>query len=125
MVRVIQETFIERPPAQEGLSPTIFNNSKNLASSSQELRPLTLPKQQGKVSEMKRETQNAAIPSHHFQSRRGMLNHTGGYYSHNGMMDYQGIPISELNVGNFPDSMEFQSWKSRLWDCGVSENGRS
>ena len=26
----------ERPPAQEGLSSTIFNNSKNLASSSQE-----------------------------------------------------------------------------------------
>ena len=29
----------ERPLAQEGLSSTIFNNSKNLASSSQELSP--------------------------------------------------------------------------------------
>ena len=29
----------ERPPAQEGLSHTIFYNSKNLASSSQDLRP--------------------------------------------------------------------------------------
>ena len=31
----------KRPPAQEGLSTTFFNNSKNLASSSQELRPGT------------------------------------------------------------------------------------
>ena len=29
----------ERPPAQEGLSSTILNNSKNVASSSQGLRP--------------------------------------------------------------------------------------
>ena len=29
----------ERPPAQEGLSFTILNHSKNLASSSQGLRP--------------------------------------------------------------------------------------
>ena len=31
--------FVERPLAQEGLSSTILNNSKNLASSSQGLRP--------------------------------------------------------------------------------------
>ena len=31
----------ERPPARDVLSSTIFNNSKNLASSSQELRPDT------------------------------------------------------------------------------------
>ena len=29
----------ERPPAQEGQFSTIFNNSKNLASSSQDMRP--------------------------------------------------------------------------------------
>ena len=40
-----------------------------------------------------------------------MLNHTGGAYSHSGMMDYPRIPIAELNLGKFPDSMEFQSWK--------------
>ena len=27
------------------------------------------------------------------------------------MMDYPRIPISEWNLGKFPDSMEFQSWK--------------
>ena len=37
----ITGNVLERPPAQEGLSSTIFNNSKNLASSSQGLRPET------------------------------------------------------------------------------------
>ena len=41
IVRVLQEAFLNEPPAQAGLSSTIFNNSKNLASS-QELRPDTI-----------------------------------------------------------------------------------
>ena len=40
-----------------------------------------------------------------------MLNHTGGTYSHSGIIDYPRFPISELHLGKFPDSMEFQSWK--------------
>ena len=40
-----------------------------------------------------------------------MLNHTGGIYSHNVMMDYPRIPITERNLGTFSGSMEFQSWK--------------
>ena len=40
-----------------------------------------------------------------------MLKHTGGTYSHGGMMDYPRISFSEVNLGRFPDSMEFQSWK--------------
>ena len=40
-----------------------------------------------------------------------MLNQTGGTYSHNGMMDYPRALIAEWNLGNFFDSMEFQSWK--------------
>ena len=40
-----------------------------------------------------------------------MLNHTGGTYSHSGVMDYPRFQISEMHLGNFPDSMEFQSWK--------------
>ena len=61
---------------------------------------------------MKRESLNKSIPSPHFQSRRWMLNHTGGTYSHNGMMmDYPRIPKAELNLGKFSESMEFQSWK--------------
>ena len=61
---------------------------------------------------MNKKSLNTSIPSLHFQSRSGMLNHTGGTYSHSGMMDYPRIPLSELNLGKkFPDSMEFQSWK--------------
>ena len=60
---------------------------------------------------MKRESLNTSVPSHHFQSRSGMLNHSGGTYSHSGMMDYQRVPISEWNLGNVRDSMEFQRWK--------------
>ena len=60
---------------------------------------------------MKRESLNTSIQSLHFQSRSGMLNHTGGTYSHGGMMEYPRIPITEWNLGKFPDSMEFQSWK--------------
>ena len=67
---------------------------------------MILPKQQGKENRW-----NTSIPSTHFQSRSGMLNHDGGTYSHSGMMDYPRILFSELNLGKFPDSMEFQSWK--------------
>ena len=36
---------------------------------------------------------------------------TGGIYSHNGVMDYPRYPISEMHLGKFPDSLEFQSWR--------------
>ena len=106
----IAGNVFERPPAQEGLCSTIFNNSKNLASSSQELRPDTLETAR-KNSEMKRESLNTSIPSPHLHSRSGMLNHTGGTYSHSGMMDYRRILVTEWNLVKFPDSMEFQRWK--------------
>ena len=68
----------ERPPTQEGQSFTIFKNSKNLASSSQELgHDITETARR----EMKRESLNTPTQSPHFQSRSGMLNHTGGTYS--------------------------------------------
>ena len=60
---------------------------------------------------MKKESTDTSIQSPHFQSRSGMLNHTGGTYSHSGMMDYPSVPITEWNLGTFPDSLEFQSWK--------------
>ena len=41
----------------------------------------------------------------------GISRHTGGTYSHGGMMEYPRFPISELHLANFPDSMEFESWK--------------
>ena len=82
--RVIQKTctgikgnVFGRPLAQEGLSSTIFNNSKNLASSSQGLRPDTTETARKRDGEMKRESLNTSIPSPHFQSRSCMLNHIG------------------------------------------------
>ena len=59
---------------------------------------------------MKRESLNTSIQSPHFQSRSGMLNHTGGTYSH-GVRDYPRFPPTEWHLGKNPDSMEFQSWK--------------
>ena len=54
---------------------------------------------------------NTSIQPPHFQSRSGMLNHTGGTCPHSGMMDYPRFPFTEWNLGKIPDSMEFQSWK--------------
>ena len=59
---------------------------------------------------MQRESLNTSVPSPRFQSRRGMLNHTGGTYSHKGMMDYPRIPVTEWNLVNFL-TVEFRSWK--------------
>ena len=52
---VITGHVFERPPAQGGPPSTIFNNSKNLTSSSQELRPDTTETARRRESEMKRE----------------------------------------------------------------------
>ena len=41
----------------------------------------------------------------------GISRHTGGTYSHGGVMEYPRFPISELHLAKFPDSMEFESWK--------------
>ena len=54
------------------------------------------------------------MPVPRFQSGGGLLNHTGGTYSHGGMIDYTRFPISELHQGKFHDSMEFQSWKANF-----------
>ena len=40
-----------------------------------------------------------------------MWNHTGGTYSYNDMVEEPRFHISEMHLGKFPDSMEFQSWK--------------
>ena len=77
--------FFERSPAREGRPSTFFNNSKNLASSSQELRLDTSETARRRESEMKTESLNTSIPLRHFQSGSAMLNHTGGTCSHNGV----------------------------------------
>ena len=99
--------FFERLPAQADDPP---HSSKNWASSSQELRLDITGTTKRSESEMRREPLNTSIPSPHFQSGCGMLNHTGGTYSHSGMIDCPRFPISELHLGKFLDAMEFQSW---------------
>ena len=108
-----RKRFFKRPPAHEGLSSTIFNNSiKESASSCQELRPDITGTTRRRESEMNKKSLNTSIPSLHFQSRCGMLSHTGGTYFHSGKMNYPRFPLSEWNLGKkFPDSMVFQSWK--------------
>ena len=96
----------ERPLVQEGLPSTVFHNSKNTASSSQDLRPGI---SETARRDMKRESVNTPAQSPHFQSRSGMLHHTGGTDSHSGMMDYPRFLITEWNLGTFSDSMEFQN----------------
>ena len=85
----------ERLPAREGQTSTLFNNSKNSASSSQEVR-VDIP---GNTKA------NSSILVPRFQSGGG------GTFSHSGMIDHTCFPISELHLGRFVDSAEFHSWK--------------
>ena len=111
ILREHQETFLNDYLPKKDYHSAIFNNSENLASSSQGLRPDTTETAGKRDGEMKRESLNTSVLSPHFQSRSGMLNHIGGIYSHHGMMDYPRIPVMEWNLGKFPDPVEFQSWK--------------
>ena len=63
---------------------------------------------------MKRESLSTWIQSPHFQSRSGMLNHTGGTYSSQWYEDYPRIPITELNLRKFPDSYGISKLESQL-----------
>ena len=101
----------ERLPAGEGLPSALFENSKNLASSSHELRPDITGNTMVPERDMKREQQNSSISVPRFQSGGRKLKHTGGTFSHGGMIEHTRFPISEMHLGKFPDSMEFQSWK--------------
>ena len=101
----------ERLPAREGRTSTLFNNSKNWASSAQEFRPNTPGRTKRLESEMRREPLNTSIPVPRFQCGGGLIKQTGGTYSHGGMIDYPRFPISKLHLGKFPDSLKFQCWK--------------
>ena len=48
---------------------------------------------------MERESLNTPIQSPHFQSRSGMLNHTGGPCSYGGMVDSPRIPYYGIASG--------------------------
>ena len=88
--------------------------SKILASSSQELGPDSTDTVRKRESGMKRESLNTPIQSLLVQSRSGMLNHTGGTYSHNCTVDDPRVSIAELNLGKFLDPLEFESWKLKF-----------
>ena len=65
-------------------------------------------------SEMRREPKKSSILVPRFRSGGGKLNHNGGTYSHGGIIDYTRRPISEVHLGIFLHSMEFQSWKVKF-----------
>ena len=87
ILRVLQEEFFESLPIRDGPSSALFENSRNLASSSRRYRPdiagNTLEHERG----VRWEPQSSSIPAPQFQTGSGILNHTGGTHSHIGMMD--------------------------------------
>ena len=115
----------ERLPAREGPPSALFENSKNLASSSRRLRPEITGNTRIPEKEMRREPQNSSLPVPRFQSGGGMLHHTGGTYYHGGMTDYQRFPISKMHLGKFPVSVEFQCWTISFRTEVLSPNSRS
>ena len=62
---------------------------------------------------VRRVLQSSTVPTPRFTRGVATLpfSHTGGTCPHNGMMDYPRFPTSEVHLGKFPDSLEFQSWK--------------
>ena len=62
--------------------------------------------------EMRREPQISSISVPRFRRGGGILNHTGGAYSHSGMIDYPRFPIRELHQGTCPETVEFEAAKS-------------
>ena len=107
---VLQETLlIDFLPEKD--EPTIFNDSKNLASSSLKLGRDAEGNIKRPEIEMRREPQNSSIPPRRFQRGAAVYDHTGGTYSHSCVIDFPRFPISELHLGKLPDPAEFQSWK--------------
>ena len=121
----ISGNVFERLPAREGPPSALFENSKNLASSSRRLRPEITGNTRIPEKEMRREPQNSSLPVPRFQSGGGMLHRTGGTYYPGGMTDYQRFPISKMHQGKFPVSVEFQCWTISFRTEVLSPNSRS
>ena len=108
--------FFECLLAREGPPSSLFNNSRNLTSSSRGLRLDITGKTTVPERETRREPQNSSILVPRFQSGAGFVDHTGGTCSHNGMTDYPRFLFSELHLGKFPDSLEFQKQDNQRQD---------
>ena len=61
--------------------------SMNLASSSRRVRPDTTGNTMRLEKDLRREPQDSSIPVPRFQRGAGVYDHTGGIYSHNGVVD--------------------------------------
>ena len=94
---MLQETFLT------------LENSRNLASSCQELGHDITGNTVEREREVRREPQNSSTPAPRFQSGSGILNHSGETYSRNGMIEHPRFPISENASLKFPNSIEVQS----------------
>ena len=99
----------ERLLAQDGQTSTIFDNSQNLAYPSVKFGPALEGTTKRPKKEMRRESQSSSIPVPRFRRGAAAYDHYGGTYSHSIVVDYPRLPMSELHLGKFPDSMELQS----------------
>ena len=76
-----------------------------------EMGPESSDKNLGSRRDVTRKPQDSSKVVPCFQRGADLTDHTGGTYSHDGVIDYPRFPISEMHLGTFPHSMEFQSWK--------------
>ena len=77
---VLQETSLNDYLLEKD-EPLLSENSKNLATSSHELRPDILRNTKRSEREMRREPQNSSILAPRFQRGAGVYDHTGATYS--------------------------------------------
>ena len=94
----------ERLRARERRTSTVFDDSKILASSSCGFGPGHTGNVLEHGREVRREPLSSSIFVPGFRRGAGVYDHTGGTYSHSGMIDYPRFPI-------FLDSRKLQSWK--------------
>ena len=97
------------PTARKGSSSAIFENSRRPSSSYGGNGLESSEKNLGLRREVMREPQDSSNVVPCFQRGADLSDHTGGSYSHDGVIDYPRFPISEMHLGKFPDSTEFQS----------------
>ena len=111
---VRQETFFKIYPAQEGPPSALFENSKNLASSSRGLRSGNTGNTLKHGERVRREPQSSAIPTPRLSMNYETwepLSRTGETYSQNCTMEAPRHSRSEWHYGKFQDSNDFHCWR--------------
>ena len=120
----ISDVF-ERLPAREGQPQNISKKSRNLASSSRGVKPKLTEHTMTTGSKRRPKQQDLSNSRNFLHCGDGISRHTGGTYSHGGMMEYPRFPISELHLAKFPDSMEFGKLESQFQDWSLCEDSES